>query len=246
VAYDPVAGARDDAAAAQRFPGPNYLQVLGWIHQELRPASYVEIGVLHGHSMKLARPGTVAIGIDPHPRVQGRRVFPLTSTEFFRRFDLRQVLGMPHFSLALIDGLHLYEQVLEDFINLERYAGPDSVILLHDTVPLSAATSGRERTTRFYTGDVWKVVPLLRRWRPDLRIGTVRTAPSGLTLVSNLNWRAGRNGCDALVREYASLGWLHHGQVRPALPNDRAAVVDWLRSRSSAFSLYRAENSKYY
>lgn len=233
MAYDPVAGARDDTAAARRFPGPDYLEVLSWIHHELRPASYVEIGVLYGASLALAAPPTAAVGIDPEPRAGGR-ILPLTSTEFFRRHDLRQVLGVPYCALALIDGLHLFEQALDDFLNLERYAGPRSLILLHDTIPLDAATSARERTTMFHTGDVWKTVALLRRWRPDLEIATVLTAPSGLTMIRNLNPAAARDGLTSLVREFAALPWeyfaAHHRQFLAPIPNDRAAVVGWLRS----------------
>jgi hypothetical protein len=31
------------AVACMRFPGPNYLDVLRWLHEELKPATYLEI-----------------------------------------------------------------------------------------------------------------------------------------------------------------------------------------------------------
>jgi hypothetical protein len=64
----------------------------------------------------------------------------------------------PRFSLAFIDGLHLFEQAFLDFIALEKFARPGSVIMIHDCLPLNRVTADRTRTTDFYTGDVWKLV----------------------------------------------------------------------------------------
>src|SRR5215831_7657354 len=99
-----------DAAAYRRFPGPDFYEALGWIHATLEPETYVEIGVLGGCSLAAAPPRTVAIGIDPAPFHDDSRIFRMTSSEFFARYDLRQVLGGKTVALALIDGLHLFEQ----------------------------------------------------------------------------------------------------------------------------------------
>ena len=48
-------------------------------------------------------------------------IYELTSDEFFARYDLSELLGGP-VELAFIDGLHLFEQVLRDFVNLERHS----------------------------------------------------------------------------------------------------------------------------
>jgi hypothetical protein len=93
--------------------------------------------------------------------------------------------------VAFIDGLHLYEQALRDFINLERYCGPRSVILFHDTVPLDEATQSRALDTKFNTGDVWKVVLCLKHYRPDLDVFTIAAPWTGLTVVAGLD-RASR------------------------------------------------------
>ena len=47
--------------------------------------------------------------------------------------------------LVFIDGLHLFEQVLRDLINVERHSTTDTVVLLHDCLPLDEVTSGRRR-----------------------------------------------------------------------------------------------------
>src|SRR5215831_15245959 len=122
---------------SRTLPGPDHLTVLRWIRAALQPPNYVEIGVRWGHSLRASSPGTRCIGIDPHPRLIRRprpniRIFPMTSDAFFESYNLAEVLEEPHFSLAFIDGLHLFEQAYTDFMNLERFAGPDSVIVLHD------------------------------------------------------------------------------------------------------------------
>src|ERR1051326_9082596 len=129
------------AQVARLFPGPDYYTVLGWIHEILKPANYIEIGVRRGTSLRLKWPETVGIGIDPEPVLDQApppttQLFATTSDEFFQRHRLPELINAPCFVLAFIDGLHLFEQALRDFINLERYAGPGSVILIHDCLPL--------------------------------------------------------------------------------------------------------------
>ena len=111
----------------------------------------------------------------------------MTSDSFFNTYDLAQVLRTPYFSLAFIDGLHLFEQALRDFIHLERFASHKSIILLHDCLPLDRATSDRIRTTHFYSGDVWKLPMCLKKHAQNLRIATIRTRPTGLCLVSHFD-----------------------------------------------------------
>ncbi len=213
-----------DDRAAERFPGPEYREVLGWIHEALRPRTYVEIGVLGGGSLHLARPETLAIGIDPNSHGPG--VFSCTSNHFFAHFGF--ILREHPVHLAFIDGLHLFEQALSDFENLERYAAPGAIIALHDTIPFDRETSGRRRTTDFYTGDVWKTVALLRRERPALDMVTVATAPSGLTLV---RIGSGRRSAASHIPEFLALDWevyeRHHAGFLHLIPNERTAVVSF-------------------
>jgi methyltransferase family protein len=115
------------------------------------------------------------------------KLFRLSSDEFFRDRDVWAELEGQPVDLAFIDGLHLFEQVLRDFLNLERFCAPESIILLHDCLPADRETSTREVTEKFWTGDVWKIVPCLSRYRPDLVVRTVDVPPAGLTVVKNLN-----------------------------------------------------------
>jgi hypothetical protein len=238
-ARDAAALAEDVDESLRALPGPAYYPVLSLIHRTLRPANYVEIGVQQGISLNQAVPGTPCIGVDPEPRIEHdlddeRKIYELTSDEFFACHDLIELLGGP-VALGFIDGLHLFEQVLRDFINLERHSGPGTVLLLHDCIPLNAVTASRERTTDFYSGDVWKAALVLRRRRPELEMATIRTAPTGLSLVRGLDRdnRLLEEEFPEIVASYRDLGfdyYLAHRQEMPEeLPNEEEAITAWLR-----------------
>lgn len=179
-------------AALSRFPGPQYLDWLKWLHLALKPASYVEIGVETGQSLRFAQNPTKAVGIDPDIRIVHSqdvwvKLFKLTSDDFFAQHDLRQVLGAQYVDMVFIDGLHTFDQALKDFINIERYAHSGTVVAFHDIFPVTPITAARDRQSIFWLGDTWKVVLILKQMRPDLRIFTVPAYPSGLTLVTGLS-----------------------------------------------------------
>ncbi len=167
-----------------------YYGLLRRIHECLRPDVYLEIGVHEGHSIAFVGPDTRAIGIDPEPKVDElpdlTTVFAVTSDEFFDRTDINEILGGP-IDLAFVDGLHLFQQTLRDIANVESHCSADGVILVHDCLPIDAVTSSPERTTVVWSGDVWKSVVALRRYRPDLSIHTVDVAPTGMAVITGLD-----------------------------------------------------------
>lgn len=173
-------------------PGPSYLDWLDWLHKQLLPAVYLEIGVETGRSLRLARPPTRAIGIEPELLVTEEafeadtQLHPLTSAAFFAD-PAKTAPLLSRIDLAYIDGDHRFPAVLADFIGLEPLMRPDGVIAVHDVWPIDELTAQPERTTGFYTGDVWRLIPCLKAVRPDLRILTLATAPSGLALISGFN-----------------------------------------------------------
>ena len=160
----------------------------------LEPRTYVEIGVSKGASLTLANQGTTAIGIDPHPRIAEAlpkhiRVVQETSDRFFEHRGLRRELGGRPVDLAFIDGMHQFEYVLRDFMNLEACSAGNALILIHDCYPRDEASSTRHPQPRmdFWTGDVWRALIALRRHRPDLEVVTLACPPSGIGLVRNLD-----------------------------------------------------------
>jgi tetratricopeptide (TPR) repeat protein len=171
------------------MPGENYLDILSRFHNYLKPQSYVEIGVDKGDSLALAQHPTVSIGIDPFPRIEKKirsfaKIYPVPSDEFFEKYNLFTELQINNLSMAFIDGLHHSDQVLKDFINLERYADDKTVIIIHDCLPICKTVANRSNDTVFWTGDTWKLILFLIKYRPDLDINVVPAPPSGLSIIT--------------------------------------------------------------
>jgi len=185
---DPDAAAACFGICRIQMPGAQYKHWLDMLQQKLRPHVYLEIGVENGHTIALARAPTKAIGIDPAPAIERpfhteTHIFAETSDAFFARIG--QQLPQGPIDFAFIDGMHEFTHALRDFMNVEAHATRQTVIAIHDTIPFDEITQRPDRQRAFYTGDIWRTVAALRRYRPDLTVITIPTAPSGLTLVLN-------------------------------------------------------------
>lgn len=218
--------------AQLRLPGELYYRWLERLYRVLAPRVLLEIGVADGASLALAQPPTMAIGVDPslsisHPLHTETHLFSETSDEFFARRRLDRILAGQEVNVCFIDGLHLYEQALRDFMHVEQYCGDRSVVLFHDTLPLDEPTQRRARETQFHTGDVWKLVLCLKHYRPDLDIFTVATAWTGLTIVTGLDNRSSTlaDNYDEAVSRFIDLPF---GEVASDLPRQVELVPnDW-------------------
>jgi hypothetical protein len=240
-------------------PGLPYYDAMDLIQQHLVPRTYVEIGVATGRTLTLALPGTACVGIDPQPRLEhalrpGQEVFAQTSDDFFATHDLGSVLGGAPLDLAFIDGMHLFEFALRDFVNLERASHPDTTVLIHDCLPESEEGAARERTTVLWSGDVWRLIVLLREWRPDLEVSVVDWAPTGLGVVRGLDRRSTvlADHYDEIVAQYLAMPYralddgtmaeqLHQvpgtwDALRATLPDHpyRSGSVELLKARRAA------------
>jgi len=184
--------------------GEHYIATLQRLHEVLRPKTYLEIGVSQGNSLKLARCASIAI--DPAFQIAPDNVqvvsakpelhfFQMGSDDFFGRYSPSQILGAP-IDMAFLDGMHRCEYLLRDFINTERHCKRNSVIALHDCLPVEARIAGRvpsqvssvaSHRTDWWAGDVWRTSLLLRRMRPDLSMTVLDSSPTGLVLITNLD-----------------------------------------------------------
>ena len=171
-----------------------YLNFLQRVHEVLEPPTYLEIGIRHGDSLALAR--SASVGVDPAYEIRPEladelpadtALFRETSDEYFDRPDPLAPLGGLPAGLAFIDGLHLVEYALLDFINVERHAQWTSVVVFDDIFPSDAEMAARKRETRLWTGDVYKILAILARHRRDLICLRVDTEPTGLLLVLGLD-----------------------------------------------------------
>jgi len=207
--------------------GPEwYVDTLAAFHRVLRPQRYLEIGTNTGTTFALADPSIRAIGVDPEPLgpahiPDGHHIYPETSDGFFATHSRDEVCGGP-VDFAFIDGMHLFEYALRDFINVERWSSPDTVVVLHDTYPFDHVSANRRthhtapnryhealrrftnQNSIFWSGDVWRLVMILRVHRPDLEIRTIPVRPTGLTVVMHLDphSRVLSDGYRSLVAAY--------------------------------------------
>lgn len=213
------------ALASLRFPGPPYRDVLRRVHELVRPRRYLEIGVETGATLAFAHAAERVIGIDPDASKLRRdlvppnaQVFHETSDAFFARHSREQALGAHRLDLSFIDGMHLFEYALRDFMNVEAWSEPNGVVVLHDCLPISPLSANRERRSNFWVGDVWKVVDILRQYRPDLRVKIVATAPSGLCVVRGLDpsSRVLWDELDRIVERYLELPYPATAAEAPA------------------------------
>jgi hypothetical protein len=204
--------------------GTPYEKVLERLHAVLQPRSYLEIGVETGATLALSR--CPSIGIDPAFQFRDLEtvqqitakpslmLFQMPSDVFFAQHSPTALLGRP-IDMAFLDGMHRCEYLLRDFINTERHCRVNSVVALHDCVPLELPMADRirggaavdQRRRFMWTGDVWRTVLLLKRVRPELSITVLDAAPTGLVLITNLDPASTQlqNGYSGFVRDM--LGW---------------------------------------
>ena len=160
------------------------------VHERYRPRSYLEIGINDGRG--LARSRTRTIGVDPAFKITAElscdlQLVRATSDDFFARPDPLAWFPEGTVDLTFIDGMHLFEFALRDFLNAERLSSPSGVVVFDDVLPRSVSEAARNRHTVAWAGDVYKVALALERYRPDLTVVPLNTAPTGVLLVLGLD-----------------------------------------------------------
>ncbi|MEZ5960373.1 MAG: class I SAM-dependent methyltransferase [Hyphomonadaceae bacterium] len=208
----------DDANYADRVNGQMYTRFIKNFHEVMKPETYLEIGTQSGGTLMLA--GCASIAIDPKFQInvnvaKGKPtcfLYQKTSDDFFHHYNPTTILGAA-IDFVFLDGLHRFEFLLRDFMNAERFAHERSFIMMHDCVPPGFYMTTRDmddplrlQKSRFgpwWTGDVFKVIPVLRHYRPDLKINVLDCAPTGLVMITGQPSRRRSSSCS---RRYYSLG----------------------------------------
>lgn len=198
---------KDPSQGDYKFPklsGVPYLRFLARMHRNLQPEWYLEVGTNTGRSLQKAIGNSIAVDPDfivSSDVIAGKNqvhFYQMTSDDFFAGQYTKKLCDSIDF--AFLDGLHLFEFLLRDFMATEKLSGTDSVIAMHDCIPMTHIAAERhwdQKATGAWTGDVWKLVPILKKYRPDLTIDVIDCPPSGLTVVTNLDPKN-----DALDRHY--------------------------------------------
>lgn len=181
-------------------------ELLAELHRIVKPMVYLEVGVQYGHSLALANECPYAYGIDPNPQltvpVTGK-VLRSTSDDFFASDEAK---GIGTIDLAFIDGMHLVEFALHDFMNIEKKMDPWGVIVFDDVLPRNYGEASRNQCPGDWAGDVWKIREILYRYRPELSLHLVDVQPTGLLIVTSLNYSSMvlSRSYEKIVRAFAS------------------------------------------
>lgn len=164
--------------------------VLDYFHAYLQPDFYFEIGVDEGLSLVRAR--GKALGVDARPTLNLKvdlpdtaKILGMSSDAFFKSCAAVEFSQAP--DLAFIDGMHLFEFALRDFINFERFAAPNTLVVIDDIFPCHPVQAERRRRSGAWTGDVWKILPILKKYRPDLVVVPLKSYTTGLLLITGLD-----------------------------------------------------------
>lgn len=159
-----------------------------------KSANYLEIGVLAGDAF-LRIMSRRKWAVDPEFKIGPAKKFryyfknPYNMfNKYFRMesdvfFDTQKpMLSEYGLDVAFVDGLHTFEQSLQDVQNTLKYLNKDGVIVLHDCNPMSESAAYPAKCIDevrkinppgfdgIWNGDVWKTIAYLRATREDLNV----------------------------------------------------------------------------
>lgn len=227
--------------------GLRYTRFLKRLHENCLFDWYMEIGCRDGRSFAPVRSKTIAV--DPFFRAEMNiinakpvlHVFQQKSDDFFETgFLARNKIKL---SVSFLDGMHLIEFLLRDFINTEKSSDPSGVILMHDTAPRDAIMTMRDFTAlpsgnRAWTGDVWKIWPILQEYRPDLQLHMLDCKPTGLMMVTGLNPKSTTlsKNYDKILAKWQNISLEEFGPENFA---NRFEFTDALQMSKSGFDKFR-------
>lgn len=180
---------------ADALPGANRIRAVQRALEGRVNPVYLEIGVSKGQAFRRIR-ADEKIAVDPafklsertrrmaNAKARATHYLETTSDAFFT--EQPDFLAARPIDVALIDGLHTYEQVVRDVENTVRYLKEDGVIFLHDCNPALELIGRRAETWAdfvaqqkgplvigIWSGDVWKSIVYLRSQRHDLRVAVL-------------------------------------------------------------------------
>jgi len=170
------------------------VQVIQAIINRIGAKTYLEVGVEGGHTF-LKINVRKKIGVDPDFKIgrkkQIKHIFKNPSNIFNMYHQMESdtffkvesnKLAKYGIDVALIDGLHTYEQSLRDVQNTLNFLNQKGVIVLHDCNPQCEAEAHPASSykhaeslnlagwTGQWCGEVWKTVCWLRSAQKNLRI----------------------------------------------------------------------------
>lgn len=171
------------------------IEVLNAIITTKKVKNYLEIGVNRGKCIFNIKGAEKRFAVDPFfnfniwKKIKAiaknadnlkNDYFEVTSDVFFEQNE--NLLLKNRIDLAFIDGLHTYQQCLNDVQNTLKYLDINGIIVLHDCNPLDELAAfpavsiddarrqlgNNQDWKNIWNGDVWKVIVHIRKHHPEL------------------------------------------------------------------------------
>ena len=178
------------------------IEVLNALIKKKNVKNYLEIGVNRGKCLFNIKGATKRFAVDPFfnfsawKKFRGiilnfdnlkNSFFEVKSDDFFKQNVA--LLNENKIELAFIDGLHTYEQALNDTLNTLKFSNENVVIVLHDCNPLDALAAhpaisidharaelkDHKDWKNIWNGDVWKTIVDIRKNHPELTAFVLNT-----------------------------------------------------------------------
>jgi len=195
--------------------------------------SYMEIGVASGSTWKKIVSDT-KIAIDPRfafdwkgSALTGEYLYEMTSDEYFRILP-RSI----EVDIAFIDGLHTFDQVLKDILNVISILSPNGVILLDDTVPIDEFSAMTDQFTAVasrkavmgssahisWHGDVYKSLFFINDFMMRWDFATIINDGNPQTLLWRSNGETKRKSICGSLEHIESMSFEQWGKIKNVLP----------------------------
>jgi hypothetical protein len=161
------------------------------IFNKVKPKQFLTIGD-HGRYVLPIPEGIEAIGVDPWPAKKDKElapnqsIFPVTSDYFFHSVYMTRGINP---DIVLITKIQRVEHVLRDIIFSEKLCKDNAVIMITGTCPADVRDTERSAQLLYPTqvGDVYKLIPIIKKLRPKIKISTITDIPDGVTILENLD-----------------------------------------------------------
>ena len=125
---------------------PNRISVIQGIIDFKKYNDYLEIGCDRDENFSQIKIKNKT-GVDP----KSGGTIRMTSDNFFKK-------NKDKFEIIFLDGLHTYEQTIEDIKNSIKSLKPNGLIIVHDCLPKKIWNQIVPRMYGHWNGDVWKAI----------------------------------------------------------------------------------------
>jgi len=232
--------------------GESYETFLAELTAKRTPKHYLEVGVSAGNVLARVT-AQHAVGVDPNfviahniaAHKQSVSLYQYSSDVYFSHARPAEP-----FDFIFLDGMHVFEYLLRDFYNAERLSHRKTLIAMHDCMPLNGDMADRIEAQAvskgasspyagWWTGDVWKIIPILKEYRPDLKLVFLDCPPTGLVFVTGLD-----PSSDVLDRSYLEIV-----EKYAAIPNTTERIerlYETFAITSSASITHEMDHSLYF